>query len=46
MEDLKAERAASGEVIAFPSLKIYEHHCDDPTKAETTIFVGLQPKAD
>lgn len=43
-KDLKAELAARGEVIGSPSLEIYGHHCDDPSKQETTILIGLQPK--
>lgn len=42
--ELKAELAARGEVIAAPSLEIYGHHCDDPSKSETTILIGLQAK--
>lgn len=41
---LKAELAARGEVIDAPSLEIYGHHCDDPSKSETTILIGLQAK--
>jgi hypothetical protein len=40
---LKAEIAARGETIGSPSLEVYGHHCDDPSKAETTILIGLQP---
>ncbi|MBL8816474.1 MAG: methyltransferase domain-containing protein [Planctomyces sp.] len=43
-KELKAELAARGEVIAAPSLEIYGHHCDDPSKSETTILIGLQAK--
>lgn len=42
--DLKAEFAARGEVIGSPSLEIYGHHCDDPTRLETTILIGLRAK--
>ncbi|MBN9120772.1 MAG: GyrI-like domain-containing protein [Planctomycetes bacterium] len=42
--DLKAELAARGEVIGSPSLEIYGHHCDDPTRLETTILIGLRAK--
>jgi predicted transcriptional regulator YdeE len=41
---LKAEIAARGEAIAGPSLEIYGHHCDDPSKSETTILIGLKAK--
>jgi hypothetical protein len=43
-KDLKAELAARGEVIGSPSLEIYGHHCDEPSKLETTILIGLQTK--
>jgi hypothetical protein len=43
-QDLKAELAARGEVIGSPSLEVYGHHCDDPSKLETTILIGLQAK--
>ncbi len=43
-KELKAELAARGEVIAAPSLEIYGHHCDDPSRTETTILIGLQVK--
>lgn len=42
---LKAELAARGEVICNPSLEIYGHHCDDPSKLTTTILIGIGPKA-
>jgi hypothetical protein len=42
--DLKAELAARGELIGSPSLEIYGHHCDDSSKLETTILIGLEPK--
>jgi hypothetical protein len=41
---LKAELAARSETIGSPSLEIYGHHCDDPSKLETTILIGLQGK--
>ena len=41
-KNLKAELASRGEIILSPSLEIYGHHCDDPSKAETTILIGLQ----
>jgi len=41
-KELMAELAARGEIIGSPSLEIYGHHCDDPTKVETTILIGLQ----
>ena len=44
-KELKAELAARGEVIGSPSLEIYGHHCDDPSKTETTILIGLKQKA-
>lgn len=43
-KDLKAELVTRGETIGMPSLEVYGHHCDDPSKAETTILIGLQPK--
>lgn len=43
-KDLKAELAARGEVIGSPSLEVYGHHCDDPSKVETTILIGLRAK--
>lgn len=43
-KDLKAELAARGEAIGSPSLEIYGHHCDDPSKLETTILIGLRAK--
>lgn len=43
--ELKVELAARGEIISSPSLEIYgHHHCDDPSKLETTILIGLQLK--
>ena len=43
-KDLKAELAVRGEIIGSPSLEIYGHHCDEPSKLETTILIGLQTK--
>lgn len=43
-KDLKTELAACGEVIGSPSLEIYGHHCDEPSKLKTTILIGLQAK--
>lgn len=43
-KSLKAELAARGEVIDSPSLEVYGHNCDDPSKTETTILIGLQVK--
>jgi hypothetical protein len=42
---LKAELTTCGEKIGSPSLEIYGHHCDDPSKLETTILIGLQPRS-
>lgn len=41
---LKAELAVQGETIGGPSLEIYGHHCDDASKQETTILIGLQAR--
>ncbi len=43
-KDLKAELASRGEIIGLPSLEVYGHHCDEPSKLETTILIGLQSK--
>ncbi|MFO1000935.1 MAG: GyrI-like domain-containing protein [Planctomycetaceae bacterium] len=43
-KDLKAELAARQEVIAALSVEIYGHHCEDPSRTETTILIGLQVK--
>jgi predicted transcriptional regulator YdeE len=43
-KDLKAELAARGEEIGSPSLEVYGHHCDDASKLETTILIGLRAK--
>jgi GyrI-like small molecule binding domain len=39
---LREELAARGETITFPSLEVYGHACADPSKAETTIVMGLK----
>jgi hypothetical protein len=44
-KELKAELLARGEVIGSPSLEVYGHHCDDPSKLETTILIGLRAKS-
>jgi hypothetical protein len=44
-KDLKTELAARGEIIMFPSLEVYGHHCEDPSKAETMILIGLAKPA-
>ena len=41
---LKAELANRGDSMSSTSLEVYGHHCDDPSKTETTILIGLQPK--
>jgi len=41
-KELKAELAVRGEVVGSPSLEIYGHHCDELSKLETTILIGLQ----
>ncbi len=41
-KELKAELAARGEVIGSPSLEVYGHSCEDPSKTETTILIGLK----
>ena len=41
---LKDEVAVRSESIGPVSLEIYGHHCDDPSKLETTIVIGLQNK--
>ena len=38
---LKSRLASCGETISSPSLEIYGHHCDDPSKTETTILIAL-----
>jgi effector-binding domain-containing protein len=44
-KELKVELLARGEVIGSPSLEVYGHHCDDPSKLETTILIGLRAKS-
>jgi hypothetical protein len=44
-KELKAELAARDEVIGSPSLEVYGHHCDEPSKLETTILIGLLAKS-
>ena len=44
-KELKAELAAHGEVIGSPGLEIYGHNCDEPSKLETTILIGLKQQA-
>ena len=44
-KELKAEIGARGEVIGTPSLEAYGHHCADPSKLETTIWIGLRVKS-
>lgn len=44
-KDLSAELAGRGEAVTSPSLEIYGHHCDDPSKLETTIMIGLRKQA-
>ena len=41
-KDLQAELIARGEVIGSPSLEIYGHDCEEPSKSETTILMGLK----
>lgn len=43
-KDLKAELTARGEAIGSPSLEVYGHHCDDPSKLEMTILIGLRER--
>jgi len=43
-KELKAELATRDEIIGSPSLEIYGHHCDEPSKLETTILIRLQTK--
>ena len=42
--ELKAELTARGEVVGSASLEVYGHHCDDPSKLETAILIGLPAK--
>lgn len=39
---LKTELTRRGESIGACSLEVYGHHCDDPSRAETTILIGLE----
>ena len=41
-KDLQADLALHGEKMRLPSLEVYGHHCDEPSKLETTILIGLQ----
>jgi hypothetical protein len=43
--ELKAGLSDRGEVIGSPSLEVYGHYCDDPSKLETTILIGLRAKS-
>jgi hypothetical protein len=43
-KELQTELAARGEITGSPSLEIYGHHCNDSSKLETTILMGLQKK--
>lgn len=47
-QGLKAELTARGETISnsleSPALEIYGHHCDDVSKLETTILIGLKDR--
>jgi hypothetical protein len=43
-KDLQTELVVRGEVIGAPSLEVYGHHGEDPSKLETTILIGLQAK--
>jgi hypothetical protein len=40
--ELKAELTTRGEVIGSPSLEVYGHHCEESSKLETTILIGLK----
>lgn len=42
-QTLKDALAACDETIGAPSLEIYGHHSDEPSKLETTIVIGLLP---
>lgn len=44
-KDLKAELAARAETMTCPSLEVYGHHGEEPSKLETTILIGLRKKA-
>jgi hypothetical protein len=41
-KDLKAELAVRGEIMGAASLEVYGHHCEEPSKLETTILIGLE----
>jgi predicted transcriptional regulator YdeE len=45
---LKTELTARGETISntfeSPALEIYGHHCDEVSKLETTILIGLKDR--
>jgi hypothetical protein len=43
-QDLQAELVVRGEVIGTPSLEVYGHHCEESSKLETTILIGLRAK--
>lgn len=43
---LKRKFASCGEIAGSSGLEIYGHHCEDPTKLETTILIGLLPTND
>lgn len=43
--ELKAELAVRGEVIGSPLLEVYGHYCEDSSKLETTILIGLRAKS-
>lgn len=42
---LMAELRSRGEIISYPSLEVYGHHCEESSKLETTILIGLKPKS-
>jgi hypothetical protein len=41
--ELRKELASRNESVGEHSLEIYGHHCEDPSKQETTILIGLLP---
>lgn len=43
-QSLKAALSARGESITMPSLEVYGHSCEDESKAETTILLGLKAR--
>ena len=43
-KDLQAELVARGEVIGSLSLEVYGHHCEESSKLETSILIGLTAK--